>query len=495
MLFDIAKFDSYKEDNRREVKKARGGLPVSLWETYSSFANSSGGVIILGAVENEDHTWRASGLNIHDEEKLVRDFWDTIHNRSKVSVNLLSESSVEVQELGENVVIVIYVPRAGRSQKPVYINGDLFGGSFRRDHDGDYHCTAEEVKAMLRDQPEDTADMKVLDQLPLDVFNHETIEGYRNRHRTLKPAHPFGRLDDAEFLRSIGAAAVSDADHQLHPTSAGILMFGNEYDIVRQFPEYFLDYREMLDPSIRWTDRLQSSSGDWSGNLFDFYFRVYNKIIRSLKIPFRMNGGDRIDDTPVHQAIREALANCLVNADYYGTGGIIIRLEPSRLILENPGYIRTGKEQMLRGGISDPRNKGIMKMFNLISIGERAGSGVPNILAVWKDEGWNTPQIEESFHPDRTVLTLEFEGNVPKNVDGRNDSTDGREKKITAKTRNYMSAILNFMQSGVWYRASELTGVVPVGERRIKYLLSEMTEMKLLEESGTTKGKKYRKNT
>lgn len=47
-LFDIAKFDSYKEDNRREVKKAEGGLPNSLWDTYSSFANCYGGVIILG---------------------------------------------------------------------------------------------------------------------------------------------------------------------------------------------------------------------------------------------------------------------------------------------------------------------------------------------------------------------------------------------------------------------------------------------------------------
>ena len=150
---------------------------------------------------------------------------------------------------------------------------------------------------------------------------------------------------------------------------------------------------------------------------------------------------------------------------------------------------------MLRGGISDPGNRSIMKMFNLISIGERAGSGVPDILAVWKGNGWNVPQIEESFHPDRTVLTLEFEENVPKNMDGKEDSTDGGEKKNTAKTRNYRNAILNFMQSGVWYRASELTGVAPVGERRIRYLLSEMTERKLLEESGTAEGGKTQKIT
>lgn len=93
-------------------------------------------------------------------------------------------------------------------------------------------------------------------------------------------------------------------------------MFGNEYNIVRHFPEYFLDYRELLDPTIRWTDRLQSSSGEWSGNICDFYFRVYNKITKDIKVPFKTKGGDRIDDTPVHEALREALANCLINTDF-----------------------------------------------------------------------------------------------------------------------------------------------------------------------------------
>ncbi len=36
MDFDIRKFDEYREDNRREVKKASGGLPLSLRETYSA---------------------------------------------------------------------------------------------------------------------------------------------------------------------------------------------------------------------------------------------------------------------------------------------------------------------------------------------------------------------------------------------------------------------------------------------------------------------------
>lgn len=129
--------------------------------------------------------------------------------------------------------------------------------------------------------------------------NYDTIHGYRNSHRTLKEGHPFERLNDHEYLRSIGAAAVSEEDGKLHPTAAGMLMFGNEYDIVRHFPEYFLDYREEMDSAIRWTDRLQSSSGEWSGNVCDFYFRVYNKIMQGLASLSR----DGIDS--VRSAIKE----------------------------------------------------------------------------------------------------------------------------------------------------------------------------------------------
>lgn len=408
-FFDITKFNLYKEDNRREVKKANGGLPSSLWETYSAFANCYGGVIILGVAENKDGTWRTTGLKSTDRDKLLKHFWDTINNRKKVNVNLLSDQDVEIYEKDEDTIIVIYVPMANREQKPVYINDDIFGGTFRRNHEGDYHCTKLQVKAMLRDQTDNTMDMDVLDDVPISDLNYETIQGYRNRHRALKPAHPFGRLNDSEYLRSIGAAAISNIDKCLHPTAAGMLMFGDEYNIVRHFPEYFLDYREILDPTIRWTDRLQSSSGEWSGNICDFYFRVYNKLVKDIKVPFKTIDGNRIDDTPVHEALREALANCLINADFYGVRGIVVRKEADRIVFENPGYSRTGKQQMKKWGISDPRNKVLMKMFNLINIGERAGSGVPNIFNTWEDQGWVEPVIEEQFDPDRTLLILSFD--------------------------------------------------------------------------------------
>ena len=383
-------------------------MPVSLWDTYSAFANSYGGVIILGVKEQEDKTWKTTGLK--NADKLQKDFWDTINNSTKVSINLLNEKDVEIHEIGEDVVMVIHCPKAPRELKPVYINGDMFKGSFKRNHEGDYHCTPLQVKSMLRDQTETTMDMHVLENFVTSDLCQETVHAFRNNHRVWKPTHPWNNISDDEYLEKIGAAGKGD-DGKLHPTAAGLLMFGEEYKIVREFPEYFLDYQEILDPVTRWTDRLQSSSGEWTGNLFDFYFRVYNKITRNVKVPFKLVGGERIDDTPVHKALREALANCLANADFFIPRGIVIKQGFDELSIDNPGSVRVGVYQMKKGGKSDPRNKAIMKMFNLLGIGERAGSGIPEIFEVWRNEGWKEPEIEEYFdYVERTRLMLYFKG-------------------------------------------------------------------------------------
>ena len=270
-------------------------------------------------------------------------------------------------------------------------------------------------------------------------------------------------------------------------------MFGNEYNIVRHFPEYFLDYREEFDSTIRWTDRLQSSSGEWSGNVCDFYFRVYNKLIKDIKIPFKMVGGERVDDTPVHKAIREALANCLINADYHGVRGVVIRKEPDKIIFANPGYVRTGKKQMRLGGESDPRNKSLMKMFNLINIGERAGSGVPNIFNVWEDEGFIEPEIEERFDPDRTVLSHPFVKKVPEKSDEKKVPKKSAGKKVTKKTQEQYDKILAFMKPDIWYKTNDLVEVLGVKETRIKELLRALVGDEKLEDDGATKGKRYKK--
>ncbi len=517
-MFDLSQFDSYREDNRREVKKARGGLPGSLWSTYSAFANCYGGVIILGVREEPDGSWQTTGLQ--DERKLRRDFWNALHDPQKVSLALLSDDDVKTYQLGQDTIMVIHVPAAKRAQKPVYVENDIFKGTYRRDHEGDYHCTPSEVRAMLRDQTEDTMDMKLLEDMEMDVLDPETVHAYRNRHLAYRGEHVWVQLNDPDYLERLGAARISRKDGQLHPTAAGLLMFGNEYKILYEYPEYFLDFRELLDPTIRWTDRLQSSSGDWSGNLFDFFFRVYRKLVKDVKIPFKLEGPIRIDDTPVHKAIREALANCLVNTDFYLPRGVVIKKGPDHIILENPGSIRTGKTQMLKGGISDPRNKALMKMFNMIGIGERAGSGVPDIYSVWEEQGWITPQVTEEYSPDRTRLTLwlikkENFPNVliqatlssakikksPKKIGDKSPAIKAGDKssaikagdKRAEKTEKRLQQIVRSMEDGVGYRVSDLSEILGLKASRTRELLNLLVKDGILEALGGNKNRCYKK--
>lgn len=482
-FFDITQFESYREDNRREVKKAHDGLPVSLWDTYSAFANCYGGVIILGVKENKDGTWHTTGLQ--NAAKVQKEFWDIINNTKKVSINLLREDDIEIYNHHDDIIMVIHVPAARREQKPVYINDDMFGGTFRRNFEGDYHCTRIQVKTMLRDQADDTVDMSVLDNLSMDIFNMDSVRGYRNTFASLKDGHPFIRLDDNEFLRSIGAASVSDNDNTLHPTAAGLLMFGNEYDIVRQFPDYFLDYRALLDPNIRWTDRIHSSSGDWSGNVFDFYFRVYNKLKQTLNVPFKLSGVTRIDDTPMHEALREALANCLINADYFGSRGIVVTLQLKQITFANPGYSRTGKIQMLKGGVSDPRNRGLMKMFSLIDIGERAGSGIPKIVNIWNDEGLKDPIIEEEFDPDRTILSLSLE---KKQAIKTSDNSQNAKPK-SKRTLENQQKIIEYLKDNGRSKCSDIASHLGLSEARTRAIIADMSNIEVM---GGNRNRTYR---
>ncbi len=468
------------------MKKAEGGLPIALWESYSSFANSNGGVIILGVGERQDGTWYTTGLK--NADKLKRNFWNTIHDTKKVSINLLSDKNVESYEVNGDTILVIYVPRAKREQKPVYINNDLFGGCYRRDWEGDYHCSKAEIKGMLRDAADETEDMKIVEQFDISAIDTESLKGFRNHHKSYRPEHVFNNLSDEEYLERIGAAGYGE-DGKLHPTTAGLLMFGEEYHIVREFPEYFLDYREMLDPTIRWTDRLQSSSGDWSGNVFDFFFRVNSKIAKDIKKPFKLEGITRIDDTPVHKAVREALVNCLVNTDYFLPCGVVIKKEDDKLVIENPGSIRTGKKQMLRGGISDPRNKTLMKMFNMIGIGERAGSGIPDIYQVWENEGWPMPVVEESYNPDRTRLSLEFSKKQAIKTSDKKQAIKTSDKNKLQKTQEKEELIREYLRQNGLSKTSEIAEYIELSPARTRALLSDMADVVV---EGANKNRKYR---
>jgi predicted HTH transcriptional regulator len=470
----------YRENHYIEAKKAIGGLPRNIWESYSAFANTEGGVILLGVEEQADKSLHA--LNLLNPEKLIKEFWDTVNNRQKVSANILLNKHVQIVEAEGRRIVVIDVPRANRADKPVYIGSDPFSGSYRRGGEGDYHCSPDEVRNMMRDQSNIPQDSRVLEQLDLDAFDYESIRRYRTRLQNLRPAHVWENLEPTEFLQKLGC--VSRAENgTLHPTAAGVLMFGFEYEIVKEYPAYFLDYQEHDDETIRWTDRIVSNLGDWSGNLFDFYFRVCNRITQEAKTPFKLEGMTRIDDTPVHKALREALANAVIHANYYDRLGLIIHRRPQSVIIANPGGLRISFEDALGGGMSDPRNFTLFKLFNMLNVGERAGSGIPNIYYVWEKQGWQEPVLEEKFNPDRTILSLTLSQHKGKKV-----AIKSNERAISDEQKQI---IVEYLTNHTMCKTKDLADLFGVSQARVRVLLSQLIESGIVATEGANRNRTY----
>jgi ATP-dependent DNA helicase RecG len=401
-----------------EYKGALGGLPRDLWETYSAFANTSGGTIWLGITQRDE---RLSVHGLDNPEKLLSDFWNTLNNRGKVNRSLLSEADVSVLALDntKRSVIRIRVPRASRRERPIFLGSDPFKGTYRRNYEGDYQCNEDEVRRMFADQSEDPADSRILAGFSMDDLDPDSIRQFRNRFVSRDPNHVWLREDDLGLVTKLGGYRKDRRTGEEGLTLAGLLMFGKSDAITA--PEgvanFQLDYRERLsdDPNIRWTDRV-TVDGTWEANLLQFYQRVMLKLSvgPGIKAPFqRDEEGYRKTGTPVHEALQEALVNALIHADYSGQGGVVIDRYPDRFEFSNPGTLLLSREQLLRGSISECRNRSLQRMFQMLGVGDKAGSGMDKIRSGWASQHWQSPSLLETYRPDRVKLVLPMVSMLP----------------------------------------------------------------------------------
>ena len=399
----------WAEGDDLELKSARGGLPASLWETYSAMANTQGGVILLG-VEDDG---RVSG--IADLSRLKKSLWDTINNRGKVNANLLGADDVIELTQEQATLLAIRVPRAARQQRPIFLGQNPLTGTFRRNYEGDYHCTEQEVGRMLADRAEEPADSRILEHYTLEDLDRPSLQQYRHRFASHKPSHPWLSEDDQTLLTKLGGWRKDRRSGMDGLTVAGLLMFGREEALREALPPYQVDYREKRteEPAVRWPDRL-TLDGTWAGNLFQFYLRVIQRLAADLKLPFELDSDlFRKGETVVHEAIREALVNALIHADYQGQGGVVVEKYRDRLEFSNPGSLLISFDQLMRGNVSECRNKSLQTMFMLIGAGEKAGSGIDKIRCGWESQHWRQPRISEFVQPTRVHWLLPMISLIP----------------------------------------------------------------------------------
>ncbi|KAA3653905.1 MAG: AAA family ATPase [Proteobacteria bacterium] len=396
-------------------RDGRGELPADFWKSYCAMANGDGGVILLGVQEKPRGQFRAVGLT--DLERVRKALWDNLNNRKQVSANLLAERDVAPITVDGKTVLWVHVPRADRQVKPVHLGSNPFGGTYLRRYEGDYPADDERVRRMLAERVEDSRDDKVLKNFDLADLDLDSVAAYRNRFTAVRPGHVWSDLPLAEFLQCIGAFGRNREEGYSGLRLAGLLMFGRAEVIRDALPHYMVDYQERPEAKTekRWVDRLVPD-GSWSGNVYDFFRRVYQKLTTDLKVPFQLQEGQRLDDSPVHEALREALANTLIHADYSGRVSILVVKRPDMFGFRNPGRMRIPPEQAIRGGTSDCRNRRLQTMFQLVGYGDHAGSGLPKIYTNWASRHWRRPVLYELPDPEQTLMELRMSSLVPEQV-------------------------------------------------------------------------------
>lgn len=161
--------------------------------------------------------------------------------------------------------------------------------------------------------------------------------------------------------------------------------------------------------------------------------------------------------------------------------------------MANPGTIRPGKEQMLRGGISQPRNKVLLKMFNLIGIGEHAGSGVPDIFSTWEAENYMAPTVEELSSrsgPDRTMVTLPLVNKgVFQVVSEKQPEKQPETKKEIITDR--MKAVLNLIKDDPTISRPLLAEQLNISEMQVKTAIEHLKSKGILHYEGAARNGRW----
>ena len=152
--------------------------------------------------------------------------------------------------------------------------------------------------------------------------------------------------------------------------------------------------------------------------------------------------------------------------------------------MTSPGGFHIEIDAARSGGVSDPRNGAMLKMFNLIDIGERAGSGIPNIFRVWREQGWITPAITEQLEPERTSLSLVF-GKA-------SDKKQAIKTSNTAIYRRQKQSVIEYLTGEIEADCRTIADLLGISSSRARAVLAKMVKEEIVVTGGGNRNRTYR---
>lgn len=273
-------------------------------------------------------------------------------------------------------------------------------------------------------------------------------------------------------------------------------MFGNELSIGHHFADFRIDYFEIPGTSYanatnRYTFRISEME-----NIWEYYLSIIQRLrLYADNVFVEINQmGVGIEESPKLDALREALVNMLMHADYFSPMHSTVRVFTNRIEFQNAGRFMFDLKDLRVQMHSMPRNPLLVKLFRFAKLSENAGYGIDRMLT-WEKLTNNSVEFSSDLVCStvtyfRTVTTADS-NNITENHPG--ESTEKSTEKSTGKstgknTEKSTEKILLYIRKKPTITIAELCEVMGMSDKGIRKNINVLKQKGILVRVGPDKG-------
>ena len=386
-----------------EVKDGSGGFPSSVLKSVSAFANTAGGLVVLGLSEPDFEPTRVD----------ARQLASTLASKCSDSLEPSIRPEIELCTIDGEFVVVASVDEISDETKPCFVKG-AGSDAYVRTHDGNRRLTAYEHHALLASKGQPTDDEQPVPGTTMEDLAPGLVERFLTRIRdTRGPA--FRDADDAECLRLLGVLISTSQGRAV--TLAGLLALGRYPQ--QYFPRLSLTFvsfaTETGAPLADGTRYLDSQPIE--GSIPVMLEQAADVLRRNMSRRAVVVGLGREDywDYPL-EAVREVVVNALMHRDCNSSAlgqPAMMALYPDRLEVSSPGglYGAFDPDRLMTEPVTAARNARLAKLLQDVAapgsgqtVCENVGTGLLSAAQHLRAAGLSPPEIEHTLSDFKVVF-------------------------------------------------------------------------------------------
>ena len=420
----------YKTETERiEAKTAKDGFPKKCYDTFSSFSNKYGGIIIFGINENK-------GFSI-DGVYDVNDLQTQVTNLCSDSMEPKLRPKILAFELEGKNLLAVKLDEIPQNKKPCYYKPKgIKNGSYTRVGDRDDIMTDYELYSLQSYNDHVFEDTRPTKRADINDLNLKELSLYINKIRNLKPNFSKNNFDECMKL-----CGITDANHkQIYPTLAGIMTFGNYPQSF--YPQLFVAC--VVVPGVELGDTGQMGerfidNKRIEGTIEEMLNGTMNFLRRNMKTSVIIDSNGKRKDKSEYplEALREAVANALIHRDYSTqteNAYIAVNMYEDRIEIISPGTLY-GTNRLDKLGTStsmEVRNPNIVRILEEKgSVIENRHSGIPTMKREMRKYGLPDPEFYEERDSFKVIFRNNSRQQKSSDIGQQKGSGGGQQKSST----------------------------------------------------------------